>query len=447
MTHEAYRELIQRAIDEDLTAAEQAVLDVHIKTCAECRCEYEEYRALADGLAKLSKVRPEKSFVGQMTPEIRRAVAGTKPASDRRVLPLWRRALPTAAAVVLGISLSVHMSTDWLGNKPDATNTERIAMTPPQVKPLQEQPPQDHPSPSVWEAQPSETQTKVDEMQKENHQAAPKPQSTEPIPIVKATDRTARPGQALPAAQADLAEAEPETGDTDNSEDVQAITPPVAKKPLAEKGERVGIASVEPEGHGIGPSQEDLSRGDLPHVVQVGPAPVLGDLNEAMQSRAQAEPDRYGYVTDPVRVVAGHLRELGFADDAVVTATHEIGRVEVTQGGERYAVRLVQPYATGPTGLWKPVSIARYVTNVQPGSLEKPVFDFFQGQQEAGLIHSFSQLLVLEEDRAQGTLVVEAIVEKPHALGHFESERVQYRFHLIDDQNEGWKLTDGPVEL
>src|SRR5690242_7420731 len=105
MTHESYRELIQREIDGDLTAEEVAVLEQHVAACADCHRTWNEYKTLAVTLEKLEFAKPERSFVSQMAPsDLAQFVVKPK----RRVLPPLWRGLSVAAVVVLAVGVSTH---------------------------------------------------------------------------------------------------------------------------------------------------------------------------------------------------------------------------------------------------------------------------------------------------------------------------------------------------
>lgn len=503
--HEAYRELIQRAIDEDLSQAEQAVLDEHIETCAACRREYDEYMSLAAGLALLSKVRPEKSFASQMTPELlRQTVEATDPVEpqvQRRVVPLWKRAVPAAAAVVLGIGLSIPMTDGWFGPQEGTGQPEKVALTP-KAGQGQETQGQGQPLPQTREIKPQLDQADIAAATVE-----PKSTRAEPRLIIKEKVQTELPMQAVAVAPSDLDQVKSQTGVTVTPEDLAKNDAP--HPPAEEDGDANGIASIDetPEpgqvvvvtvnstpinvtitdnrvvvtlapldGTGEGtevavfglttpyttddsttvtftdPDGNVIDQSNVPHshapaVPSVGDAPPLERLDEAMQSRSQADPARYSYVTDPVRVVSRHLRELGFAWNAQVTETAAKDRVAVEQGGERYVVGLTQPYLQGDGGLWKPAFIARAVRAEQPGPQERAVLDFFNGQQAAGVIHSYGDVLILSEQARLGTLVVQATVETSGPHRSYESADIQYRFHLTGDNDGGWKLDGSPVKL
>lgn len=510
MTHEAYRELIQRAIDEDLSQAEQTVLDTHIETCAECRREYDEYMSLAAGLAKLSKVRPETSFAMQMTPELlRQTVEGATPAApSRRVVPLWKRAIPAAAAVVLGVGLSIPMTNGWFAHQEGTGRPDQVALLPEKgQEPTHGQTEQPLPEPPEIKPLPDQASTVTLTVE-------PKSTQTEPRLIIREKVETELPMHAVAVAPSDLDQVKEQTGVTVTPEDLakgkgkeDAPHPPaeenggtsgiasVDKEPLPGGNGKMVVVTVnstpinvtitdnrvvvtlaplsgtqggtevavfelnapsttddtttvtftDPEGNVIDESSVPIAQPTA--VPRVGEAPSLDHLDEAMQSKSQSDPARYGYVTDPVRVVSRHLRELGFAWNTQVTGTQVRDRVAVEQGGVRYVVGLTQPYRQGDGGLWKPAFIARALPVEQPGPQERPVLDYFRGQQEAGMIHSFSELLVLSEHVRLGTLVVEAHVETSGPHGSYESFRSQYRFHLTGDNDGTWKLDGSPDKL
>ncbi|MCX7571771.1 zf-HC2 domain-containing protein [Tumebacillus sp. DT12] len=508
MTHEAYRELIQRAIDEDLSQAEQTVLDTHIETCAECRREYDEYMSLAAGLAKLSKVRPETSFAMQMTPELlRQTVEGAAPAAPkRRVVPLWKRAVPAAAAVVLGVGLSIPMTNGWFDHQEGTGQPDHVALLPEKgQEPTHGPTGQLLPEPPEIKPPPDQESTAALTVELKSTQS-------EPRLIIREKVETELPMRAVAVAPSDLDQVKEQTGVTVTPEDLAKGKEDAPRPPAEKNGDTSGIASVDeeplpndndhvvvvtvnstpinvtieggrvivtlaplsgtqggtevavfelnaphtsndtttvtftdPEGNVIDESSVPVEQPTA--VPRVGDAPSLDILDEAMQSKSQSDPARYSYVTDPVRVVSRHLRELGFAWNAQVSGTQVRDRVAVEQGGVRYVVGLTQPYLQGDGGLWKPAFIARALPVEQPGPQERPVLDYFRGQQEAGVIHSFSELLVLSERVRLGTLVVEAHVEMSGPHGSYESSRSQYRFHLSGDNDGTWKLDGSPDKL
>jgi hypothetical protein len=114
VTHDSYREFIQRELDGDLSDEETARLDRHTAGCAECRRERQEYHQLAQGLMSMKAVMPERSFVSQMEfdfDELLRPQSQPTPLQKkglRRIPTGWWQGLSVAAAVVLAIGFTYN---------------------------------------------------------------------------------------------------------------------------------------------------------------------------------------------------------------------------------------------------------------------------------------------------------------------------------------------------
>lgn len=83
MTCEEMMDLMQRNLDQDLTAAEERALYAHLEKCPDCSDLYERLKLLSDELAQLPKVKPAYSIVDAILPQL-------------ESLPGWNEADPDA---------------------------------------------------------------------------------------------------------------------------------------------------------------------------------------------------------------------------------------------------------------------------------------------------------------------------------------------------------------
>lgn len=126
MVHEDYKEMIPACALSALDAAEARVLDEHLKKCAECRKELEQWRATAATLAlDASPSEPSPQVRERILDEVR------KDLSEANVVPfrstprnLWRSfgSLGAMAAAVLFTVLIVGLIVMWRQN--NAIRTE-----------------------------------------------------------------------------------------------------------------------------------------------------------------------------------------------------------------------------------------------------------------------------------------------------------------------------------
>lgn len=119
-------EYMQRQLDNDLSEAEQTLLESHLRSCASCRTAMERLQRLADELSNLPEVHPPVSLVDAILPKLaeidreRQAASvvplqqGTERGQDRKMSNVRRSRRKTygviggvaAASLLLGIVIS-----------------------------------------------------------------------------------------------------------------------------------------------------------------------------------------------------------------------------------------------------------------------------------------------------------------------------------------------------
>jgi hypothetical protein len=502
MTHDSYRELIQRAIDEDLSSSELALLNEHVATCAECRREWHEYKSLVFGLSNLSKVMPEKSYVGQIAAQMpplseRQPQPEVKVVQPKRRTAGWWRGASVAAVVLLGIGLTVSGNLPGLGRDHSAAPQTKVAALPPVQQ-------------SGTDAQavaPKTGAAKTQEGAKvaETAPATPKaalnaaPNAT-PQLIAKETVPDKRPAQVVAVAMGGLDAAkldtiQSQTGVQVKPSDVhQATTVQEAQKALGTmpsapgsensmlvvtvdstptdvhvEGDKVTMTLV-PDHKGTDENSEvkvfevpkpalsqpavlfmdDQGNPVTPHLVDLPPSPAiagpvakLGDLNSALQSMATLHPEQAGWATTPEAMVRHDLAELGFAPTAEVASEQRPGRVLVTQGGVSYEIALVQPFDKGAGGIWQPVSVSRVIMVDRPIERDRPIVEW--AKKLGGATVESRRLLMLSEQK-DGHCLVQVELEQANATEHAEVETLVYDLHLKLLADGTWTLDGAPVK-
>lgn len=112
--HEAMIDLIPAYAIGAADAGERAMVDAHLKTCAECRALLQDYRAMAEDL---SFAAPLAAAPVGLTEDLRKRLAAELAAPGRRT---WLDGLrlgrwPVVAAVVTALALLVLTNIYWAG--------------------------------------------------------------------------------------------------------------------------------------------------------------------------------------------------------------------------------------------------------------------------------------------------------------------------------------------
>lgn len=76
MDHARARDLFFEYHDDELDDAVRAELEAHLDSCAECRREWEAYRATVDEISGLHALAPDDEFVRQIEQRIKRRSRG-----------------------------------------------------------------------------------------------------------------------------------------------------------------------------------------------------------------------------------------------------------------------------------------------------------------------------------------------------------------------------------
>lgn len=380
--------MIQRELDDDLSAEERAQLDAHVAVCAACRAERHSFELLAGQLFKLDQVKPDQSFVGQMDVEIARAVR-------RQRRPVYMtQGLAVAAAVVLGIGVATQW-TSWFG--PQAPQSSEVAQV--QLDSngelLAEQGPsnerndapnaqQDSSSPD--QSQSNEAKDNAPNNDALNNDALNNPNNAAPKKYaLNSTGPTAGPNTPPSPAPVDGSRQQMDGG---------ALTKPgpvVADGSVKDEGARPPIGGT---GDGTKPGFADgwLGGGaaaaddDSQYGVASAPGaggPTVGEvatftlITPRVQQEVKFGNAEYEWATDPLQVVQTARKQLGFRTDAVVSQTNAEHLVTVRQDGAVYGVFLDQLHEQGARGVWSPVQIGRVINTEQPQADERSIVDWF----------------------------------------------------------------------
>jgi hypothetical protein len=447
MTHDRYREWIQRELDDDLSPEELELLDRHVATCADCRLEREQYQSLALGLSKLSKVMPERSFAAAMMSELEPFVRAGKP--RRRFGGPWVQIASFAAVIVLAIGLA------------GVWNDSPLGESEPHAGPVAQRDSQTEEATLKTEETKQEPQTEVAQNVSPTLPADPKKMNPEQSGQTKPTQQA--PQESSSQQAANPAPANRQTANVPDSSGSQQVpsnsipgtpdTQAVAitggtEHQVASDGEDAPAEEGDIAITGLQPRQEygitSSSRtADETHLI--GNAPDIPTLNEDAQAAVKRGDSSLQWATDPFEVVRRHLRDLGFAANASVASTNDVDRILVSQGGYRYEVKLVQPYESGAGGIWRPVSIARAIKPGQASEAENAVLEYFAKSMDSGAILEHGDLYVLNEFDGS-KLSVRTTVDKMDAEGRLQSVQVTYDFTLRQEANGSYAIVGEPVQ-
>ena len=436
MMHDLYRELLQRELDDDLSADERALLEAHVGTCAECRLEREQYQNLSFGLSKLSQVLPEKSFVPQLELEVKRALQAQR---RTRRAPAWWRGATAAAVVVLAAGLAGYWQLADRGGSDgrvalDSSSTHRNANTEQGAN----QPPAGDATTSKQDAGQELVQPSAADPQKEQA-SRDATASTESALVQKTSPADPSAGRIAPQSpQVAMKTAPQATNPSDaplaNEASAGSIDGPIASIGVAgtdstSPADSVGIAGTNVGNPGVQGEQTP----------QIGQVPPLPSITANMQ-KAVHDGDRTAQWATDSTLVVEHVREqLGFRADATVSKTSRADRVHIEQDGMKFEVRLQQPFETGAQGIWTPVQVGRLINQSAPDPLQRPIVDYFRSNSLA----SHGELLIISDfDERSRTMLVAADV----TYNGVEMVR-QYLCKLqLDADGAHWVLAGTPIE-
>ncbi|MGB8955770.1 MAG: zf-HC2 domain-containing protein [Tumebacillaceae bacterium] len=447
MTHDFYRELLQRELDDDLSTDERAMLEAHVSTCAECRLEREQYQNLSFGLSKLSQVVPEKSFVPQLELEVQRALQAQR---RTRRAPAWWRGATAAAVVVLAAGIAgVWQFAGQNGSDGqvalDSSSTHLQADT------------NDAKQPPTADA----TTSQQDAGQNPVQPSAPDPKKQQTAPLASArtepgstqdTSLTGVPQKKTPSSDGTTAQKSPNVAQKPESQPASPAASSSAnenssEQPAGQIGGLIGStgiagtdATTPTDSMGIAGSSVGIS-GDSPGepTPQIGQVPPSPSINPRMQQAVHDGDRTAQWATDSALVVE-HMREqLGFRADATVSKTDRADRVHIAQDGMEFEVRLQQPFEKGEQGIWTPVQVGRLINQSAPDSLQRPIVDYFHSHHMA----AHGELLIIGDyDERARTMLVAADV----AYNGVEKES-QYLCKLqLDAEGMHWELAGLPIE-
>jgi anti-sigma-K factor RskA len=132
MVHDDYKEMIPARALSALDAAEERTLNEHLKNCAECRKELEDWQATAAALSLASDpAEPSPQVRERILSEVRKDLSSSK----SEVIPFPKRnlwssfgSLGAIAAVVLFAALSIGLAVLWRQNQRLARENEFVEL-------------------------------------------------------------------------------------------------------------------------------------------------------------------------------------------------------------------------------------------------------------------------------------------------------------------------------
>ncbi|ASS74773.1 hypothetical protein CIG75_07145 [Tumebacillus algifaecis] len=442
MTHDEYRELIQRELDGDVTTEERQLLQVHIASCDDCHREWDDYKKLAAAFGKLPKVMPDKSFVTLMEPELPKVLK-----KKRRLPAAFWPGLTAAAALVLTIGL-----TDAFGF---------LA-----------------PSPSISpEQQPEQVVQRlaIDDIPASTGPADVK--HPEPQLILQEKVKEKPTVQVVAVSNYDLAKVQDQTGVVVEQQKVDAVTAnpnprgngvvvvTVDAKPTGVKvdGDKVTVIvtqddkSSDDDGSNVsvwgiaGITEGDSDEKTITFTDEFGRVidqtrvflrPVAGllaadsALNRSIANAYNADPKLNDWAQDPYQVVYRHLRDLGFSDKATVSQSNDTRLIKVIQDDVTYQIRM------GKTnqGYWQPVQISRMINPFDKDPLGSKVIAYFAGMKARGTIHGFGEIYLME--RTDQTVKVSVFLERQDSSGVVVVTESYYDFQVLKNASGEIRLGD-----
>jgi anti-sigma-K factor RskA len=134
MVHDDYKEMIPARALSALDAAEERTLNEHLKNCAECRKELDDWKATAAALSLTpDPVEPSPQVRERMLSEVRKDLSSTPEVIPFRSTPrrnIWSSfgSLGAIAAVVLFTALSIGLAVLWRQNQRLARENEFVEL-------------------------------------------------------------------------------------------------------------------------------------------------------------------------------------------------------------------------------------------------------------------------------------------------------------------------------
>lgn len=436
MTHDSFRELIQREIDGDLTSQELVLLKSHIASCDDCRREWEDYKRLADLFGNLPKAMPEKSFVTLMEPDLPQVLE-----KKRRLPRFFWPGITAAAALVLAVSLSDVWGL-FSPSRPENIEVEQ--------SPVVQQPAPEERQAITAEGNRPETKLITQETVKEK--PAVQVVAVSKNELDKVRDQTGVKVEATKVGDATLSSAQNgvvvvtvDSRPTDVKVDGDNVTVVVAPDRQVEKRDgsdvRIyGIAGLGDQGGGEKTVTFTDEQGNVIERAKVNLTPISGplDLNisRAITNAHKADPSSQTWAKDPYQVVVHSLKELGFAPTAIVSQSNELSVVTVTQDDHKYQILLKE----SSDGFWQPTQISRVIQPHNAELIERKAIAYLADQKAKGAIHNFGEVYLME--RKDDLLKIMVRVERKDQSGAILVERSSYEFQVIRSSTGDVRLGD-----
>ncbi|PWK16006.1 zf-HC2 domain-containing protein [Tumebacillus permanentifrigoris] len=465
MTHDSYREFIQRELDGDLSAEETAWLDQHIASCAACRTERQEYHQLSEGLMSMKAVLPDRSFVSQMEFDFDELLRPQSPPTPlqkkgrRRIPSGWWQGLSVAAAVVLAIGFTYNFLPS--GTATHTAQPDTTTDTPAPVVALGDE----HRPPTTPDSstKPADAPTANVENQKTPSTEPKQPAGTKVASSLAGSSTQPTTGSSNPAT---VNSKPPISADTTTTTGTASNSKPTTSKPETE----TPASSGSPHGGtgtivAVGPSQEHGGQGIVPALkdrdrfygqtagalaAEQPPLPMIvgtidhvpSELDEHLQDQVRLGNPSARWGTIPTQVVQHVLTEIGFAAISSVHETTHPDRVDVVQGGQTYRVRLMQPFEAGANGIWQPVQISRELSLQSLEPTDKPIIEYFNQMTQERQFTIVS--LHVEENLLMNRTVVGADLILNTEAGPRQAY-FAYTFRLKLNQDFSWSLDGKPI--
>ncbi|MGZ4122436.1 MAG: anti-sigma factor family protein [Tumebacillaceae bacterium] len=454
MTHDDYRELIQRELDDDLSSGELATLEAHLSTCADCRREREEYKSIASGLARLSKVMPERSFVSQITPEMLQPPQQLPPKQSvlRRITPNWYRGLSVAAVVLLAVGFSTQwqfgLSNGHLSGTQVAQGPDKAQTTLPAVQDATH--PASDANSSVAPSTPADQQ----------RVAVNTPSSSSTTTSNAGTSAAATQSTSSATNEATSPIVVPKSTDSVRVADATSAAEKTHKPasgvgngtPAPNKTLTGGNGAITPSTHDADPTGGVVSITTGGHygtsalqTITIGATPILPDLfNTQLQQEVNNGQASANWATDSYQVVQRSLTTLGFSANATLMSTDDVSRVHVLQGGVLYEIQLEQPFDNGAKGIWRPTRIGRGINEVSPVGYEQAILDYFNAQITSGAIDGRQEVFVVRSFD-HNTISVTVNEQRNITGDEHKWDHVQYDLTLDQDTTGKWSVKNAMI--
>ena len=109
-----WMERLSEYLDDELPVAEQAALEAHLKTCADCSGVLSQLREVVNRARDLDERQPRRDLWPAIATRI-----GATPSRARAITPRWSFSLPQLAAAAIAL-MTLSGGTVWLISYPDA---------------------------------------------------------------------------------------------------------------------------------------------------------------------------------------------------------------------------------------------------------------------------------------------------------------------------------------